>query len=211
VAAGRVRAVVLLSGGGTTLQNFIDRAADGRCPMDIVGVVASRPDAYGIERAAKAGIRTDVVPVDRREPTSLATATAIAEAVDAFEPELVCLAGFNHLWLFPDKYVNRVMNVHPALLPKYGGRGFYGTLVHKAVLAAGDTESGCTVHFCNDEYDKGPVILQKRVPVDPDDTPKTLADRVQAAEREAYPEAVALFAAGRLGVTPDGRVEVADP
>ncbi|MHC5018890.1 MAG: phosphoribosylglycinamide formyltransferase, partial [Planctomycetota bacterium] len=202
-----VRAVVMVSGSGTTLQNFIDRAADGRCPIDIVGVVASRPDAYGIERAAAAGIPATVVEVDRAEPRN--SAAALTAAVDAFEPALVVLAGFNHLWAFPERYANRVMNVHPALLPKHGGHGFYGARVHQAVLAAGDAESGCTVHFCDDEYDKGPIILQRRVPVLPDDTPATLAARVQEAEREAYPEAVALFAAGRLTVTPGGTVAIA--
>ena len=201
----RVRAVVLLSGGGTTLQNFIDRAADGRCPVDIAGVVASRADAYGLQRAAGAGIPSSVVPVDRAHPER--SADALTAAVDAFAPALVCLAGFNHLWVFPPRYRHRVMNVHPALLPKHGGHGFYGHHVHEAVLAAGDTETGCTVHFCTHEYDRGPIILQRRVPVLPGDTPETLATRVQAAEREAYPEAVALFAAGRLRVVND-RVEI---
>ncbi len=202
-----VRAVVMVSGGGTTLQNFIDRAADGRCPIDIVGVVASRADAYGIQRAKAAGIAASVVEVDRDEPRN--SADALTAAVDAFDPVLVVLAGFNHLWAFPDRFANRVMNVHPALLPKHGGHGFYGARVHNAVLAAGDAESGCTVHFCDQEYDKGPVILQRRVPVQPGDTAQTLAARVQEAEREAYPEAIALFAAGRLSITADGSVVVA--
>jgi phosphoribosylglycinamide formyltransferase-1 len=201
-----VRAVVMVSGSGTTLQNFIDRAADGRCPIDIVGVVASRDDAYGIERAKAAGIPASIVAVDRDEPRH--SADALTAAVDAFDPALVVLAGFNHLWAFPDRFANRVMNVHPALLPKHGGHGFYGARVHKAVLAAGDAESGCTVHFCDQEYDKGPVILQQRVPVLSDDTPTTLAARVQQAEREAYPEAIALFAAGRLTINADGSVVV---
>jgi phosphoribosylglycinamide formyltransferase-1 len=197
--------VVLLSGGGTTLQNFIDRAADGRCPMEIVGVVASRPDAYGLVRAQHAGVPTAVVAMDPAHPER--SAGPLTAAVDAFAPALVCLAGFNHLWVFPPRYRHRVMNVHPALLPKYGGQGFYGHHVHEAVLAAGDAESGCTVHFCSHEYDRGPIILQRRVPVFPGDTPVTLAERVQAAEREAYPDAVALFAAGRLHIIGD-RVDV---
>jgi formyltetrahydrofolate-dependent phosphoribosylglycinamide formyltransferase len=200
-----VRAVVLLSGSGTTLQNFLDRAAAGTCPIAVAGVVASRSDAFGLERARRAGIPTEVVPMDRRDP--VAASGPLTAVVDRFAPSLVCLAGFNFLWAFPDRYEHRVMNVHPALLPRHGGRGCYGHHVHEAVLRAGERETGCTVHFADREYDRGPVILQRRVPVAPGDTPETLAARVQAAEREAYPEAVALFAAGRLRVVA-GTVEI---
>jgi folate-dependent phosphoribosylglycinamide formyltransferase PurN len=109
------------------------------------------------------------------------------------------MAGFLSLWTIPPDFHNRVMNIHPALLPKYGGKGMHGHHVHEAVLAAGETESGCTVHFADNSYDTGPIILQRKVPVLPNDTPDTLAARVFEQERIAYPEAVRRFIAGELG------------
>ena len=108
------------------------------------------------------------------------------------------LAGFLSLLKIPDDYLGRVMNIHPALLPKFGGQGMYGHHVHEAVLAAGEQESGCTVHFADNQYDHGPVILQRRCPVKSDDTPDSLADRVMAEEREAYPQAIQMYAEGRV-------------
>lgn len=100
------------------------------------------------------------------------------------------MAGYLHFWKIPERYQGRVLNIHPSLLPQFGGKGFYGQLVHEAVLEAGVTESGCTVHFADNEYDHGPIILQRRVPVMPDDTPTDLAERVFRQECEAYPEAI---------------------
>ncbi|MCI0340601.1 MAG: phosphoribosylglycinamide formyltransferase [Planctomycetales bacterium] len=196
--AGRVRAVVLLSGRGTTLQNFLDLSRAGNLPLDVAGVIASREDSGGLLRAHEAGIPGAlVVHADfRRDEKGFSK--AVTKAVDRFEPELVLLCGFNHLWSFPARYRGRVMNVHPALLPMFGGKGFYGHRVHEAVLAAGVKITGCTVHFADGEYDRGPIILQRPVPVMEDDTPESLSARVQAAEREAYPEAVRLFAEGKL-------------
>jgi formyltetrahydrofolate-dependent phosphoribosylglycinamide formyltransferase len=188
---------VLLSGGGHTLQNFIDEIAAGRLDARIRVVVSSRRDAAGVQRAREAGIPCHVVE-RRRFASGEEFSAAITEALEPYAVDLVLLAGFLQLYLFPDKYRGRVLNIHPGLLPRYGGRGMYGHYVHEAVLAAGETESGCTVHLADHEYDHGPIVLQRRVPVLPGDTPETLAERVFAAECEAYPEAVRLFAAGKL-------------
>ncbi len=197
------RMAVLLSGGGTTLQNLIDRLADGRMTgWEIVLVISSLSKAYGLERAKQAGIPSCVVR--KKDHADVASfSEALIEQLDAAEVDLVVEAGWMCLWTLPDRYLGRVMNVHPALLPSFGGQGFYGHHVHEAVLAYGCKISGATVHFVNNAYDEGPIILQKAVPVEEDDTPDTLADRVQAAEREIYPRAIDLFAQDRLRI--DGR------
>ena len=181
------RLVVLLSGNGTTLQNLLDRSADGRLPAAVVGVVSSKPDVFGVERARRAGVPVVVAENPSRSETAFAAAREWAADV------VVC-AGWIHLLSVPPDFRGRVLNVHPSLLPKFGGKGMYGRRVHEAVLAAGEPESGCTVHLVDDTYDTGPVLLQHRVPVLPTDTPETLAERVQVAEREALPEAITMVA-----------------
>ena len=202
-----IRLGVLLSGGGRTLQNFCDQIAAGRLPATVEIVVSSRPDAYGLTRAANLDLPTRVV--DRRRLAGSAFSTAITDALTEASVDLVCMAGFLCLWTIPDIFEGRVMNIHPALLPDFGGKGYYGNRVHQAVLAAGRTESGCTVHFCDNLYDHGPIILQRRVPVQPDDTPDTLGARVFEQECVAYPEAIRLYAAGRLRLDGD-RVVIRD-
>ena len=193
-----VRLAVLLSGGGRTLQNLLDRIADGRLDAEVAVVVSSNPTAFGLERARQAGVPTAVVR--RRDfETAEVFSEAITAVIGRYEVDLVVLAGFTQKYLFPERYRGRVLNIHPALLPKYGGQGMYGHYVHEAVLAAGDSESGCTVHLADHEYDNGPILVQKRVPVLPGDTPETLAGRVFEAECEAYPEAIRMMAE-RLGV-----------
>lgn len=187
-----IRLAVLVSGGGTTLQNLIDRIADGRLAARIVGVVSSRADAFGVERAKKAGLPVSVV--DRKKPDQ------IWEAVRGFAPELVCLAGWLHLLPIPEDFRHRVLNIHPGLLPAFGGKGMYGRHVHEAVLSYGAKVSGCTVHFADDTYDTGPILVQECVPVLDADTPDSLAARVFAAECEAYPEAIRLIAEKRVTV-----------
>jgi formyltetrahydrofolate-dependent phosphoribosylglycinamide formyltransferase len=195
-----IKLAVLVSGGGTTLQNFLDHIADGRLDASIEVVISSTSDAYALERARNAGIDAHVVR--RRDfETDEAFSDAISSIIDRYEVDLVLGAGFMRRWLFPPRYAGRMLNTHGALLPKFGGQGMWGHHVHEAVLAAGETESGCTVHIADHEYDHGPILVQKKVPVLPDDTPDTLAARVQQAEREAYPEAVRLMAA-RLGLIP---------
>jgi len=201
-----LRLAVLLSGSGTTLQNFIDLIAAGRLAAEIVLVVSSRKDAFGLERARQAGIPTAVLR-PRDFPSPAAFGAAVFGAVEQAGAGLVCLAGFMVKVGIPERWANRVMNVHPALLPAFGGQGMYGHFVHEAVLAAGCRVTGATVHLVDNEYDRGPIVLQRAVEVRAEDTPDALAARVQAAEREIYPEAVRLFAAGRLAVG-GGRVRI---
>jgi len=193
-----IRLVALISGGGTTLQNLLDRIAAGRLNAVIVGVVSSRADALGIERAKKAGVPAVVV-----SPRSPQFAEEVWSAVRSFAPDLVCFAGWLRLLPIPADYRLKVLNIHPALLPAFGGRGMYGRRVHEAVLASGVKVSGCTVHFADDTYDTGPILVQKCVHVKDRDDPDMLAARVFAAECEAYPEAIDLIAAGRVKV--DGK------
>ena len=193
-----VRLGVLISGGGRTLQNLIDRIGDGSLPARIEVVVSSDPAAPGLERARRHGLPAEVVP-RRRYPDAQSFSRAVTEVLERYPIDLVLLAGFVHLYLFPPKWAGRVLNIHPALLPRFGGKGFYGRRVHEAVLRSGARESGCTVHFADERYDHGPIILQKKVPVLPGDTPESLAERVFQAECEAYPEAIRRVAA-RLGV-----------
>lgn len=193
------RLVVLISGGGTGLQNLIDRIAKGTLHAEIAHVISSKPGVYGLERAAKVGIPHEVI--SRKECGSRDSfSQRIFERVRERRGELVCLAGFLEFLPIPNEFTHRVMNIHPSLLPAFGGKGMYGQHVHEAVLAAGVKVSGCTVHFVDNEYDHGPIIVQKPVPVLDDDTPASLADRIFVQEWEAYPEAINLFAAGRLKV-----------
>lgn len=205
MASDRLRVAVLISGSGRTLQNFIDLSREGELPVEIVLVISSLVGVKGIDRAEAAGIPAKVIRRNQQDPAAFSQ--QITEAIDAAGADLVCLAGFLSMWEIPPQYENKVMNIHPALLPRYGGKGFYGHHVHEAILAAGEKESGCTVHFANNEYDAGPIILQKKVPVMPDDTADTLAARVFEQECVAYPEAIRLFAAGRL-VIENGQVEI---
>jgi formyltetrahydrofolate-dependent phosphoribosylglycinamide formyltransferase len=188
-----VNLAVLISGGGSHLPNFIERIADGRLDAQIQVVVASNASAGGIAKARAAGIDCEVV--DWRDYGSEAAfSEAVTKVLDRYDIDFVVQAGLLRKYLFPERWRGRVLNVHPGLLPKYGGHGMYGHHVHEAVLATGETESGCTVHITDEEYDHGPIILQKRVPVFPDDTPETLARRVFEAECDAYPEAIELMA-----------------
>jgi formyltetrahydrofolate-dependent phosphoribosylglycinamide formyltransferase len=194
-----LRLAVLLSGSGTTLQNLLDQAAAGRLPARVVQVVSSRADAYGLTRAAAAGVPTAVV--ERKSCASREDfSQRIFDLCRASGAGLVCMGGFLQLVQIPDDYAGRVMNTHPALIPAFCGKGYHGRAVHEAVLAAGVKLSGCTVHFADNEYDHGPIVLQRAVPVLDDDTPESLAARVFAEECAAYPEAIRLFAAGRLRI-----------
>lgn len=194
-----IRLAVLLSGSGTTLQNLLDRIAAGRLAAQVVTVVSSKPGALGLARAQQAGIPTAIV--ERKSCASVEEFSArIFQHCRHAGAELVCLAGFLQLIHVPEDYRLRVLNIHPSLMPAFCGQGFYGHHVHEAVLAYGAKVSGCTVHFADNQYDHGPIILQRPVPVSDEDTPDTLAARVFAEECDAYPEAIRLFAAGRLRV-----------
>ncbi|MBW3540891.1 MAG: phosphoribosylglycinamide formyltransferase [Planctomycetes bacterium] len=194
-----LRLGVLISGGGTTLTNFVRQIDEGRLRAEIPLAIASRGDCAGVGRARSAGLTCEVLP--RRDFADTGDfSRAIFERLRAAQVDLVTLAGFLSLLEIPDDFHLRVMNIHPALIPAFCGHGFYGSRVHEAVLERGVKMTGCTVHFADNHYDHGPIILQRSVPVLDDDTPATLAARVFEAECEAYPEAVRLFAAGRLSV-----------
>lgn len=197
--AKKIRLAVLLSGGGTTLENLCEHIDAGRLEAEVAVVISSLSQVKGVERARRRGIPTQVV---RRKDH--ATLESFSEAIDGLldqaRVDLVCLAGFMVLWKIPDRYLGRVMNIHPALIPSFCGRGMYGHLVHEAVVAKGVKVSGCTVHFVDNQYDNGPIILQRAVPVEFEDTAEDVAERVFQQECLAYPEAVQLFAEGRLRI-----------
>ena len=193
-----LRVGVLISGSGRTLRNFIELSRRGELPATICTVISSSSRAGGLEFARQAQIPWHVV--DPRATPGGGFDQRITELLTEHRVELVCMAGFLHLWRIPPGFAGRVMNIHPALLPAYGGHGMYGDRVHRAVLDAGDRQSGCTVHFADNVYDHGPIILQREVPVNAGDTPESLAARVFEQELIAYPEAIRLFAAGRLTI-----------
>jgi formyltetrahydrofolate-dependent phosphoribosylglycinamide formyltransferase len=204
---GPIRLGVLISGGGSTLANLLEEIAAGALQAEIALVVASRAACGGVARARKAGLRCEVVERSAYSGTD-EFSRAIFDLCREARVDLVTLAGFLALIEIPDDFQLRVMNIHPALIPAFCGKGFYGHKVHEAVLERGARVSGCTVHFADNRYDHGPIILQACVPVEDDDTPETLAARVFAAECRTYPEAIGLFAQGRLEVR-DGRVHIA--
>jgi phosphoribosylglycinamide formyltransferase 1 len=186
----RARLAVLLSGSGRTLENLIARQQVGELPVAIVGVVSSRGDVRGVTIARAAGIP---VTVSRRRdhPDPAAHNAAIAAWLEPLAPEIIALAGYLCYFIRPGWFTGPVVNIHPALLPRHGGQGMFGDRVHAAVLAAGDQQSGCTVHHVDAEYDRGAIIAQARVPVLPGDDVTTLAARVFAAECELYPRVLA--------------------
>jgi formyltetrahydrofolate-dependent phosphoribosylglycinamide formyltransferase len=172
----------------------------------VVCVIASKAEAGGLARAARRGVPAVAVPRKQYRDVK-AFNDALHAALEAHDPDLVLLLGFLSPFELRGRYEGRALNVHPALIPAFSGKGFYGRRVHEAVLDAGAKLSGATVHFVDEEYDHGPIVLQRAVPVLDDDTPETLAARVQAVERELVPEAVRLFAAGRLRLEA-GRVRI---
>src|SRR5688500_7246681 len=197
-----LKLAVLVSGSGTTLQNLLDEIAAGRLDASIELVIGSKSGLKGVERAAAAKIMNFVV-----ERSALDDLVVFSKAVfdrsDDAGVELVCLAGGLCLLEVPQKYAGRVMNIHPALLPSFGGKGMYGRRVHQTVLNHGCKVSGCTVHFVDAAYDNGPIILQRACPVLDDDTAETLAARVFEEEKIAYPQAIRLYQQKKLEI--DGR------
>jgi len=184
----KTKLAVLISGGGRTLLNLQKCINNGTLDATIALVISSRHNAKGVKRSKDLGLPTKVISKSFLSPEDFQQGVTAA-IVDA-NVDLVCMAGFLSLWKIPERWQNRVLNIHPALLPDFGGRGMYGNAVHKAVLDAKRLVSGCTVHYCNNEYDSGPIILQRTVDVMPDDTPDSLAERVFAEECIAYPEAI---------------------
>jgi formyltetrahydrofolate-dependent phosphoribosylglycinamide formyltransferase len=194
-----LRLAVLISGSGRTLKNFLDLAAEGALPVDVRLVVSSTPKAGGLEFARAAGVPTEVV--ERSGFASDADyGDAIFSACRSAAVDYVAMAGFLKLAPVPPDFDSRVLNIHPALIPAFSGHGMYGRRVHQAVLDYGAKVTGVTVHFVDNEYDKGPVIWQQPVPVFDDDTAETLGERVFETEKEAYPHVLRLLAAGRIEV-----------
>lgn len=192
-----LRIAVLLSGAGTSLENLLEHIETGRLDARVAVVIASKPAAGGLERARRRGIPARAIP-RRAHPDIEAFNDALHEELGRHAVDLVALLGFLSPFHPRGRYAGRVINVHPSLIPAFSGRGFYGHRVHEAVLEAGVKLTGATVHFADDEYDHGPIILQEAVPVRDDDTPDSLAARVQEVERCLVPEAIRLFAEGRL-------------
>ena len=184
----KIHLAVFISGGGTNLQSIIDNCTAGLIPAEVVLVVSSKDDAYGLVRAQNAGIDTAVY--NRKSfPDGDAADRYIVELLEKYRIDVVALAGY--LKMIPPaliaRYRGRIVNIHPALLPKYGGKGMYGIRVHQAVIEAGDSESGVTIHVVDEVYDHGRVLAQEKVPVYPSDTPEDLAARVLKVEHTLYP------------------------
>jgi len=194
-----IRLGVLISGGGTTLINILDYIKQDRLNAKIAVVICSRSEVTGVQRARNAGL--DVEIIRRKDHSTIDEfSRRIEEVLVAAKVDLVVQGGWLCLWKIPARYEHRVMNIHPALLPSFGGQGMWGHHVHEAVLKAGCKISGCTVHFCTNEYDEGPIIVQRACEARSDDTPDTLAARVFEQECIAYPQAINLFAEGKLSV-----------
>lgn len=218
------RVVVLASGSGSTLQALLDAfpgtgiTDDGTVMSNgtevsngtkitsdvaVVAVICNTPGALVLERGRQAGI--PALLIDHRGRSAEAFEAELAAGIDTYHPDLICLAGFLRILSvsFVRRYPGRMLNVHPALLPDFGGKGMYGERVHRAVLEAGVAVSGCTIHVVDETPDGGPIVAQRAVPVLPDDTPERLAARVQAEERRLYPEVIRWWAAGHVDL--DGR------
>ncbi|MEM7314123.1 MAG: phosphoribosylglycinamide formyltransferase [Planctomycetota bacterium] len=195
----RLPIAVLISGGGTTLRNLIRHQEQDDLPVDFRLVVSSNPQAGGIDYATDASIPVKVIERNGYATTADFSQT-IFDACSAAGVQLVVMGGFLKHVLIPDEFTNRVINIHPSMIPNYCGKGFYGKRVHQAVIDAGESESGCTVHFVDDEYDHGPVVDQKSVPVLPDDTAESLAARVFEAECRLLPSVIARVAKGEIAL-----------
>ncbi len=196
-----IRLAVCVSGEGTTLQNLIDQIRGRRLTAEIVQVVASRPRIGAVSRADAAQIPMALANRNARSRTEFSA--SVFEPIRHSRADLVVLGGFLSLLHIPPDYKGRVINIHPSLIPAFSGEGYYGSKIHKAVIESGVKTSGCTIHFADDNYDSGPIILQRVVPVLEDDTAETLAARVFQEECKALPEAITMYAQGRLKV--DGR------
>ncbi len=208
-----IKIAVLLSGSGSTLENLFEKMDSGFLEATIDIVISSKIDAYGLQRAERHGVETVVVESKKfysgHIPDWEGMSAAISDLLLPRKVDLVCLCGFMCFYQVPEELSGRVMNVHPALIPSFCGKGMYGSKVHEAVKRAGVKLSGCTVHFVNNQYDAGPIIIQRSCPVYDTDSVSDIASRVMEQERIAYPEAVRLFAQGRLRIN-EGIVEIRD-
>ena len=188
----KLRIAILLSGGGRTMMNIQENIDAGQLDARIVLVISSRSTVKGVDRARQIGL--EPVIIRKKDcPETEVFSQRIAEELDKAKVDLVVQAGWLCLWFIPKKYEGRVMNIHPALLPNFGGKGMWGHHVHQAVIDAGCKVSGCTVHFCTNEYDKGSIIEQESCEVKKDDDADSLAARVFEKECIAYPNAIRRF------------------
>ena len=197
-STAKLRIAVLLSGNGTSLENLFEHI-DAGLPAEVVCVISSKKGAFGLQRAEKRNVPAIAIP--RREYPDVGSFNdALHDALGRFDFDLICLLGFLSPFELRDRYAGRTLNVHPALIPAFSGKGFYGHHVHEAVLEAGVKITGATVHFASDDYDEGPILLQAALAVENDDTADSLATRVQALERKLLPEAIRLIASGRVRI-----------
>ena len=197
-----IAAIVSGQGRGSNLGALIDGCATGKIGCRIAVVIGTRADAPALERARTSGVPVSVISPRKYEEDDSGYGTAVLKVLYKYESELICLAGYMRKLpvAVVAEFAGRIMNIHPALLPFFGGKGMYGEHVHKAVLDSGMKVSGCTVHFVDEQYDTGPIVLQTAVPVEEEDTPATLGSRVLSEEHRAYVQAVQLFAEGRLRI-----------
>jgi len=200
----KARLAVFISGGGTGMQSIIDASARGELAAEVVWVVSSSKKAYGLERAAKAGIESFVFRPKKYATREAANEDLLAQLKQQ-RIDYIALAGY--LRLVPANIIRafprRIINIHPGLLPKYGGNGMYGHFVHEAVLASGDKESGPTVHLVDEIYDNGQILEQTRIPVLDDDKPDTLAARVLKEEHKLYPRVIDNLIKGKYELDKD--------
>jgi phosphoribosylglycinamide formyltransferase-1 len=195
----KLKLAVLVSGSGTNLQAIIDAIEQKEIPAEIAVVISNKADAYALKRAKQYNIPT--VYINNKSYSSREDfERAMIEEINKRQADLICLAGFMRVLteLFVSHYPNRILNIHPALLP--AAKGLYGEHVHEAILNSGAKFSGCTVHFVTTDVDGGPIVIQKIVPVEDNDTPQTLAKRILEQEHIAYPEAIKLFAENKLEI-----------
>lgn len=205
-SSDKFRIAVLISGSGSTLKNVCELCGRGILDAEVCGVIASRK-CSGLDYAGQYGVPKAVVR--RGKPFDAADfAARMTKQLDEWSPDLIVFGGFLSLYLIPEHYQFKTINIHPALLPFFGGKGMYGDRVHEAVLKTGMKLTGCTVHFVDNEYDHGAIIAQRAVPVLDDDTVDTLGERVRAEERKLYPAVIGWFAGGRVTLDSDGRVRV---
>jgi phosphoribosylglycinamide formyltransferase-1 len=193
-----IRLGVCVSGGGTTLQNLIDRVRARMLNASIVQVVASRPRIGAIARAGAARIPLALAAQGAKNRAEFSA--SVFDPIRHSQADLVILGGFLSLVEIPPDYQGRVLNIHPSLIPAFCGKGYYGLAVHRAVLEYGVKVTGCTVHFADAHFDSGPIIDQRTVPVLDDDTPETLAVRVFQEECQALPDVIKLYADGKLRI-----------
>lgn len=187
---------VLVSGGGRSLENLAERIRAGELPARIAVVLSNTAKAFALERAQRLGLESVVIP-HGQHATPEAFSAAVFRELESRDVDLAVLAGFLRLLVIPDAWLGRVINIHPALLPAFGGKGFYGERVHQAVLDRGVQFTGCTVHYVTNEYDSGPILLQRCIEVRPGDDAHSLAERVFEEEKIALPEAIRLLARGK--------------